>query len=123
MAKKIALINCVSNNEYQITNNHADYACELVKFLTQNTCKEILLHLADNENERVSKRVEKLIRDSGAKGITNSELYRATRYLRNSRHRKEVLEDLTEAGLIVCLKDEGSGVGRRSEKWFATEAL
>ena len=123
MAKKIALINCVSDDKSEISADHAEYACELVKFLTQNTCTEIFLHLADNDNERVSKRVERLIIDSGAKGLSTTLLYRSTRFLRNSKHRREILEDLTEAGLIVCLKDDSYGSGRKSERWFASEAL
>ena len=122
-AKKVALINCVGDNKYQIEAEHAEYGCELIKFLTQTTCNEINKNLADNEFERVSKRIERLIRDSHTKGISTTELYKATRYLRNGKHRKEVLDDLQTAGLVVCLKDEGSGVGRRSERWIATEAL
>jgi hypothetical protein len=123
MAKKIALINCVSDDKSEISADHAEYACELVKFLTQNTCTEIFLHLADNDNERISKRVERLIIDSGIKGLSTTNLYRSTRFLRNSKHRREILEDLTEAGLIVCLKDDSYGSGRKSERWFASEAL
>jgi hypothetical protein len=122
-AKKIALINSVSDDKYQISSEHAEYGCELIKFLTQSTCNEIHKHLADNEFERISKRMERLIRDSHSKGISTTELYKATRYLRNGKHRKEVLDDLQTAGLVVCLKDEGSGAGRKSERWFATEAL
>ena len=94
-----------------------------MKFLTKSTCNEINKHLADNEYERISKRIERMIRDSGSKGISSTELYRATRFLRNGKHRKEVLDDLQTAGLVVCIKDDGSGTGRRSERWFATEAL
>ena len=122
-AKKIALINCVGDDKSQITSDHAEYGVELIKFLTESTCNEINRNLADNEYERISKRIERLIRDSHSKGISTTELYKATRFLRNGKHRKEVLEDLQTAGLIVCLKDEGSGAGRRSERWIATEAL
>ena len=123
MAKKIALINCVADDKSEISAEHAEYACELVKFLTKNTCTEIFLHLADNDNERVSKRVERLIIDAGNKGLSTTDLYRSTRFLRNSKLRREILEDLTEAGLIVCLKDDSYGSGRKSERWFASEAL
>ena len=122
-AKKVALINCVGDDKYQINSEHAEYGCELIKFLTQSTCNEINKNLADNEFERISKRIERLIRDSHTKGISTTELYKATRFLRNGKHRKEVLDDLQTAGLVVCLKDEGSGAGRRSERWIATEAL
>lgn len=123
MAKKIALINCVADDKSKISSEHAEYACELVKFITQNTCTEIFLHLADNDNERVSKRVERLIIDANSKGLSTTDLYRSTRFLRNSKHRREILEDLQEAGLIVCVKDDSYGSGRKSERWFASEAL
>ena len=123
MAKKVALINCVSDNKSEISADHAEYACELVKFLNKNTCTEIFLHLADNDSERTSKRVERLIIDSSTKGLSTTDLYRSTRFLRNSKHRREILEDLTEAGLIVCLKDDSYGSGRKSERWFASEAI
>ena len=123
MAKKIALINCVADDKSTILSQHAEYACELVKFLIKNTCTEIFLHLADNDNERISKRVERLIIDSSTKGLSTTDLYRSTRFLRNSKHRREILDDLTEAGLIVCLKDDSYGSGRKSERWFASEAL
>ena len=122
-AKKIALINSVADDKYQISSEQAEYGCELIKFLTQSTCNEIDKHLADNEYERISKRIERMIRDSKAKGISSTELYRATRFLRNGKHRKEVLEDLQASNLIICLKDDDSKVGRSSERWFATEAL
>jgi hypothetical protein len=122
-AKKIALINCVGDDKYQISSEHAEYGCELIKFLTQSTCNEIDKHLSDNDNERVSKRVEGMIRDSKSKGISSTELYRATRFLRSGKHRKEVLDDLLASNLIICLKDDDSKVGRSSERWFATEAL
>lgn len=123
MSKKIALINCVADDKSEISADHAEYACELVKFLNKNTCTEIFLHLADNDSERTSKRVERLIIDSSTKGLSTTDLYRSTRFLRNSKHRREILEDLTEAGLIVCVKDDSFGSGRKSERWFASEAI
>ena len=122
-SKKIALINCVGDNKYEISGEHAEYGCELMKFLTKTTCTEIDLHLADNEYERTSKRIERMIRESSSKGLSSTDLYRATRFLRSGKHRKEILDDLQASNLIICLKDDGSGTGRRSERWFATEAL
>jgi len=123
MAKKISLINCVADDKSKITIEHAEYSCELVKFLIHNTCIQISQNLADNENEKVSKRIENLIRDHGSSGISNTDIYKATRYLRNSKHRREVLEDLQEAGLVICVKDDSYGSGRKSERWFASEAI
>ena len=122
-SKKIALINCVADNKYEINTEHAEYGCELVKFLTKGTCNEINKHLADNEYERISKRIERMIRESGSKGISSTELYRATRFLRSGKHRKEVLDDLQASNLVICLREEGSVTGRRGERWVATEAL
>ena len=119
-AKKIALINTIGDNKSEINAERAEYGCELMKVLTRNTCMDIQRNLADNEFERLSKKIERMIREAGTDGITTSELTARTRYLRNSRQRKEILEDLQSASLVVCMKT-GSGGGRPIEKWFVTD--
>tara|TARA_R100000656_G_scaffold53167_3_gene42115 strand:+ start:171 stop:2327 length:2157 start_codon:yes stop_codon:yes gene_type:complete len=120
-AKKIALINTIGDNKSEINAERAEYGCELMKVLTRNTCMDIRQNLADNEFERISKKVERMIRESGRDGITTSELTARTRFLRNSRQRREILEDLQAASLIVQMKT-GSEEGRRpTERWFITD--
>jgi len=120
-AKKIALINCLGDNKSEINSEMAEYGCELVRILTENTCIEIDRNLSDNEFEKTSKKVERLIRDSGENGISSSELTARTRFLRNARHRKEILEDLQGANLVVLMRKEAEGRGRDREVWFAVD--
>jgi len=120
-AKKIALINTVGDNKSEINAERAEYGCELMRILTRNTCMDIKQNLADNEFERVSKKVERMIREAGMEGITTSELTSRTRYLRNSRQRREILEDLQAANLVVCMKTKKAQGGKPLETWFVTD--
>ena len=122
-AKKIALINTMADNKSEINAERAEYGCELMKVLTRNTCMDIKQNLADNENERVSKKVERMIREAGKDGITTSELTSRTRFLRNSRQRREILEDLQSASLVVCMKTRNALGGKPLETWFITDTL
>lgn len=120
-AKKIALINTIGDNKSEINAERAEYGCELMKVLTRNTCMDIKQNLADNDFERVSKKVERMIRESGKDGITTSELTARTRFLRNSRQRREILEDLQAASLVVCMKTKNVLGGKPLETWFVTD--
>ena len=120
-AKKIALINTVADNKSEINAERAEYGCELMTALTKNTCMDIKQNLADNDFERVSKKVERMIRESGKDGVSTSELTARTRFLRNARQRKEILEDLQSANLVVCMKTKNNMGGRPVETWFGTD--
>jgi hypothetical protein len=57
-------------------------------------------HVADTETEAHLKRLKEIIRASGAKGITKSEITRASQWLK-SRDRDEILLTLIESGDIT----------------------
>jgi len=57
-------------------------------------------HVADTEIEAHLKRLKEIIRNAGAKGITKSEITRASQWLK-SRDRNEILETLIESGDIT----------------------
>lgn len=57
-------------------------------------------HVADTEVEAHLKRLKEIIRNAGAKGITKSEITRASQWLK-SRDRNEILETLIESGDIT----------------------
>jgi hypothetical protein len=116
-AKKIALIVAVGDGKDKIELEYAQYGCELARFLTDQAIISIHLNLSDNQNERVSKKVERLIRDVGKAGITSTTLTRRTRYLNNARHRKEILSDLQDSGLVVCVKTKVSNTNKPVERW------
>jgi len=116
-AKKIALIVAVGDNKSTIELEYAQYGCELVRFLTDQAIISIHLNLSDNQNERVSKKVERLIRDAGKAGISSTILTQRTRYLNNARHRKEILSDLQDSGLVVCAKTKAENTYKPVERW------
>ena len=119
-AKKIALIIAVGDGKKEIEFGHAEYGCGLVKQLTEQTIVSIKQNLSDNLNEKLSKKVERIIRDAGKSGVTTSRLTERTRYLNNSRHRKEILSDLQDSGLVVCVKSKVEGINKPVETWYYT---
>ena len=116
-AKKIALIVAVGDGKKEIEFGHAEYGCGLVKQLTEQTIISINQNLSDNQNERVSKKVERLIREAGKAGISSTVLTQRTRYLNNARHRKEILSDLQDSGIVVCSKTKADNTYKPVERW------
>ena len=84
--------------------------------MNQRAIKDIEGNLADNRNEKLSKRIEGIIR-SNRDGIRNWELTRKTRFL-NQKQRMESLNDLIESNIIVAV-EESSIRGKSKIKWFA----
>jgi hypothetical protein len=63
--------------------------------------KESSRNVSDNEQEMATKRVLRIIRQAGAKGISRRSLTRATWFLGNDRRRDEVLAELRNAERII----------------------
>ena len=105
-AKKIALILAAVQERKTISQEHAEYAVSLVRILTHNACIEIRNNLADNPYERLSKRVEQIIRDAGQVGIELSRLTGATRFLKDARERRGILDDLVTSGVVIADKQK-----------------
>jgi hypothetical protein len=101
-ALKLALIVAVGRDpvrpEIEITA--ADWAISFVRHYAQRTMEAVERHVADTETEAHLKRVKEIIRVSGAKGITKSEITRASQWLK-SRDRDEILLTLIEGGDIT----------------------
>jgi hypothetical protein len=57
-------------------------------------------HVADTETEAHLKRLKEIVRAAGARGITKSEVTRASQWLK-ARDRNEILETLIESGDIT----------------------
>ena len=110
----------VGDGKKEIEFGHAEYGCGLVKQLTEQTIVSIKQNLSDNLNEKLSKKVERIIREAGKSGVTTSRLTERTRYLNNSRHRKEILSDLQDSGLVVCVKSKVEGINKPVETWSYT---
>ncbi|WRH63827.1 MAG: DUF3987 domain-containing protein [Fuscovulum sp.] len=101
-ALKLALIVAVGRDparpEIEITA--ADWAITFVRHYAQRTMEAVERHVADTETEAHLKRLKEIIRASGAKGITKSEITRASQWLK-SRDRDEILLTLIESGDIT----------------------
>tara|TARA_Y100001951_G_C11263177_1_gene253817 strand:- start:365 stop:1054 length:690 start_codon:yes stop_codon:yes gene_type:complete len=105
-ARKLALIVAFSGGKSEIDLEASEWAVELTTHLNQRAIKDIEENLADNLNERISKRVEAIIR-SHPEGLESWQLTRKTRFLANQRQRNEILEDLVESNLVVAVEEKG----------------
>ena len=115
-ARKIALIMAFSAGKDKIDVEATESAVEVTQHLNQRAIKDIEENLADNLNEKLSKRIEGIIRDH-KDGIVNWELTRKTRFL-NQKQRTDILNDLIESNIIVAV-EESSSRGMPKIKWFA----
>lgn len=101
-AKKVALIIAAGDKGEmaEITADHADYACELVKFLTDTFVAAVEHNISDNKVEREKKRILRIIKDAGPEGMAKANITKRTQGL-YSKQRNEYIEDMAEADLIV----------------------
>jgi hypothetical protein len=112
-ALKLALIVAVGRDptKPEIDLTATEWAIEFVRYYAQRTMAAVERHVADTETEAHLKRLKEIIRAAGFKGITKSEVTRASQWLK-SRDRNEILETLIESGDITTgMRDTG---GRRA---------
>ncbi|MCL7405922.1 DUF3987 domain-containing protein [Paradonghicola geojensis] len=112
-ALKLALIVAVGRSPVspEIDLSAADWAISFVRHYAQRTMEAVERHVADTETEAHLKRLKEIIRASGAKGISKSEITRSSQWLK-SRDRDEILLTLIESGDITTgMRDTG---GRRA---------
>lgn len=112
-ALKLAMIVAVGRDPAhpEIDITAADSAIGFVQHYARRTIEAVQRHVADTEIEAHLKRLKEIIRNAGAKGITKSEITRASQWLK-SRDRNEILETLIESGDITTgMRDTG---GRRA---------
>lgn len=112
-ALKLALIVAVGRSPVspEIDLFTADWAISFVRHYAQRTMEAVERHVADTETEAYLKRLKEIIRASGAKGISKSEITRSSQWLK-SRDRDEILLTLIESGDITTgMRDTG---GRRA---------
>ena len=108
-ALKLALIVAVGRDPAQpeIDITATDWAIGFVRQYAQRTIEAVERHVADTETEVHLKRLKEIIRVAGAKGITKSEITRASQWLR-TRDRNEILETLIESGdITTCMRVTG----------------
>ena len=96
-ATKLAL---VGHEGEEITAEVMKWALELATYCSQYLCDKATLHIADNEHEKDLKKILVLIKKSGKKGITKSELTRKTQNL-NGKTRNDILTSLLDGEQIT----------------------
>lgn len=101
-ASKLALIIAVGRDPAapEIDLSAAEWAIDFVRHYARLTMEAVERHVADTETEAHLKRLKEIIRAAGAKGITKSEVTRASQWLK-SRDRDEILLTLIESGDIT----------------------
>ena len=101
-ALKLALIVAVGRDPVRpvIEITAAEWAIGFVQHYAQRTMEAVERHVADTETEAYLKRLKEIIRASGARGITKSEITRASQWLK-ARDRDEILLTLIESGDIT----------------------
>ena len=112
-ALKLALIVAVGRDpaKPEVDLTSADWAIDFVRHYARRTMEAVERHVADTETEAHLKRLKEIIRAAGAKGITKSEITRASQWLK-SRDRDEILLTLIESGdITTAMRDTG---GRRA---------
>ncbi len=109
-ALKLALIVAVGRDpaKPEIDLTATEWAIDFVRYYAQRTMAAVERHVADTETEAHLKRLKEIIRAAGFKGITKSEVTRASQWLK-SRDRNEILETLIESGDITTGMRETGG--------------
>lgn len=100
---KVALVKAVSANPADpvIRGVDAQWAREAVDHCVATLLIQAGRHLADNEIERLHKRVLELIRAAGDKGMRQNELTRRTQFI-EPKLRREILLTLIESEQVVA---------------------
>jgi hypothetical protein len=95
---KVALIKAVSADPARpvIRLEDATWARDVVAFCVETLLTQAERHIAENDIERSSKRVQEIIRAAGPRGITKKRLYDKTRFL-TKRDREDILTTLIES--------------------------
>ncbi|WP_339732709.1 bifunctional DNA primase/polymerase [uncultured Gimesia sp.] len=102
-ARKLALIFACSENTQSPRVNlaAAEWACSLSQYLTRKMIFTASDWVSENPFDAMTKKVLRVIKAAGRKGITKSGLTSKTRGIR-VRDRNEIIESLTLSGDIRC---------------------
>lgn len=107
---KLALILAVSRDWKTPHIGAEDFlmAKEIITWSASILLSQIGEHMAENKQERYSKKLEAVIKGFGKAGGTKSDITYKTRFL-SARERNEMLEELTHAGIVICEKIDTDG--------------
>ncbi len=109
-ARKLALLHQVSRSREAATIDRqaAQWACDVVESLTVRLEWLAEQWISDGVFDAKCKKVLRIIRQSGARGVTTSQICLASRNL-TPRDRQEVLNSLVEAGQVVKSTEKTAG--------------
>lgn len=118
IAQRVALIVAVSDGMDEVLEEHAQWAIDYVRYYTYQTIDKVRGRVSNNVFEAACKEVCQRIRETGERGMTESELSRKSAVWRgsNERERESILTVLKNDGYIsfqtVATK------GRNRDAWF-----
>lgn len=100
-AQKLALIRAVSNDASspRIEEADATWAVALARHCAEQTIREVIEQVSENETESIQKRALKMLRDAGPSGMSRTAFCRKTPFL-DLRQREALLRGMQDAGLI-----------------------
>ena len=103
LATKLSLIFAASRGPESllVTLADANAAVKLANWCTRLLIRRVFTHVTENDYERAKKRMMQIIRQAGS--ISQSDLTRKTQWIRNSRERREVTQELLEMGLVELI--------------------
>lgn len=120
-ARRLALVYACSvwdpssNEGPKVDADAARWACELTRYQTAATLAAAELWVADSQFDARQKDVLRKIERAKGRGVTRSELCRATRSL-SVRERTDVVENLIQSGEIVVLEAREGNRGPAAQR-------
>lgn len=112
-ANKLALC---GHEDGEISAKVMQWGIDVAVFCAEKMLREIEQNIADNEHESNSKRVLGIIRSH--KGIVRRDLTRKTQWLRDQRHRDEIIDMLLETEQITLFPSTPGDKHKRSVDRF-----
>ncbi len=108
-ADQLALLYACSRDYHApvIDGAAARWAAELSVYLVRSMAWECRRHVSENSVEAASKKVVRVIEDTGAQGISQGDLARALQSIK-ARERKEIIDDLLQSHLIYSKIEESA---------------
>lgn len=102
--------------DLRVTGDVSAYACELVRYLTDDFVNEIRWGIAGSETERDIQTIVRIIKLAGRGGIGRRELLRRTQRI-STRQRDEAIKFLIESSQIGQ-REESSAGGRNKTVYY-----
>lgn len=122
-ARRLALVYTCSKysmrmQEAEVDEESAQWACELVRYMTRAMLREADAWVADSQFDARQKRVLRVIEATKGKGISRKRLWDSIRSL-SPRERMEVMQNLVETNQVAEMEVRKGGRGPACTTYFA----